>query len=95
MCFTSTSALSDEVCSGSFPCRLIKLLGHKPFRGRRPRTIICICEAKNSLCLLSAKGQGVGLPEGGEHNSSNRNGKCPSTAQSMNPTAPPLGKQAG
>lgn len=59
MRITSTSALSDELCSGFFPCGLIKLLGHQPFQGAPSMdSCVCFCAAKNSLCLLSAKDRG-------------------------------------
>lgn len=74
MLITSTSALSDELCSGFFPYSLIKLLGDQPFRGVPSKdTCVCFCEAENSLYLLSAKYQGGGFPED-KHKSPNKAG---------------------
>lgn len=65
MCFTSTSAFSDEFCAGSSPFSLIELLGHQLFRGCHPGTAVCVREAESRLCLLHAKDNGAGSPEQG------------------------------
>lgn len=65
MCFTSTSALSDEFCAGSSPFSLIELLGHQPFCGCCPGTAVCVREAESRLCSLHAKDEGAGSLEQG------------------------------
>lgn len=96
MLITSTSALSDELCSGFLPCSLIKLLGHQPFRGAPSKdTCVYFCEAGNSLCLL-VQSTKVLVSQKVNTIPQSRMGHQPLTLQTAwHPPTPHLGKDLG
>lgn len=83
MCFTSTSALSDELCSGVLPWQPHQTAGVPALPW-----VLYMLVVLRAACVYKG-------PKSRTRNSSNRDGKSPLTSHPADHVAPPLGPQVG